>query len=223
LRQIEANPPLGTYGELLLADDAQTPLYIRELAWSPLPAQADQLLYAALDITGYAIHRVTAGSHDRGEVLVHNDSWGQILGLAWLPDGSGFVYSMSEDYQSRSNLFEYNFASGQIARLTDFSDEHVGYPSLSPSGQEIVFVRSSGLQDAPVDLWIMHRDGTGMRRLVENGHLPAWSLRQPLLPIDTATPTSTPSATTTPPSSGPSPTPTVSGIDNRLYLPVTVR
>jgi TolB protein len=218
LRQIESNSPLGAYGESLLADGARTPLYISDLAWSPQPALADQLLYKALDFSGSGIYSVTAGSHDRGELLVSIGALDSFLGLAWLPDGSGFVYALTEDYEQKSNLFEYNFASRQVTRLTNFTDEYVGHPSVSPSGQEIVFVRSPGLQDAPVDLWVMSRNGTEMRRLVENGHLPAWSLRQPQMPTVTPTPS-------TSPTSEPSPTPTatVSGTDQTLYLPLTVR
>jgi TolB protein len=185
LRQIDANPPLGTYGGPLLADDAEMPLYINDLAWSPRPAQADQLLYDTLDVSGSGIYRVTEGSHDRGELLVTNETYESSLGLTWLPDGSGFVFARTEGYGGRSNLFEYNFAADEVTRLTDFTDEFVGYPSLSPSGQEIAFVRSTALEGAPVDLWVMQRDGSGMHLLVENGHLPAWSLHQPQMPSAT--------------------------------------
>jgi hypothetical protein len=243
LRQIEAGPPPGLYGEPLLAGDAQTPLYISNLAWSPQPALADQLLYEGLDIGGTGIYSVTAGSQDRGELVLPLGYWDDLLGLAWLPDGSGFVYAMTEDYNVRSNLFEYNFASGQVARLTDFTDEYVGYPSVSPGGQQIVFVRSSGLQGAATDLWVVNRDGSGLRLLVENGHLPTWSLQAPVMPTNTPMPSSTPTATLaitprpadtitptpttspTSPTSGPLPAPTATpwATDDKLYLPVSIR
>jgi hypothetical protein len=221
LRQIEANPLPGVYGEPLLAEEAETPLYLHHLAWSPLPAQADQLLYAAQEFEGSGIYRVTAGSQDRGELLVPTDGiWERVLGLAWLPDGSGFVYAITEDYEVRSNLFEYNFASGQVKRLTDFAGDYAGYPSVSPNGQQIVFARTSDLQGAQVDLWAMNRDGGGLRLLVEDGSVPSWSLHAPVTPTSTPTPPSSPTPTAT---VTPTPTETVPGSVERLYLPITIR
>jgi Tol biopolymer transport system component len=253
LRQIEAGPPPGLYGEPLLAEEAETPLYINHLAWSPQPALADQLLYQAEEYGAAGIYRVTAGSQDPGELVLPLGTWDRVLGLAWLPDGSGFVYAMTEDYDVRSNLFAYNFASGQVTRLTDFAGEYAGYPSLSPDGQQIAFARTSDLQGAQVDLWVMNRDGSGLRLLVEDGSVPSWSLQAPVMPTSTPTPatppipTSTtlptnappPTATVTPPPVTVTATPrpvasltpepisspiaTVTGSDEILYLPVTIR
>jgi Tol biopolymer transport system component len=240
LRQIDANPPPGVYGESLLAEEAETPLYLNHLAWSPLPAQADQLLYVAEEYGAAGIYRVTAGSQDQGELVLPLGSWDRVLGLAWLPDGAGFVYAMMEDYDVRSNLFVYNFASGQSTRLTDFADEYAGYPSVSPSGQQIAFARTTNLSGAQTDLWVVNRDGSGLRLLVENGSAPTWSLRAPVMPVSTPTPpssptptatngpSSTPIVTVTPspitsPTPQPSPIATVTGGDKTLFLPVSIR
>jgi hypothetical protein len=151
---------------------------------------------------------------------------------------------MMEDYDVRSNLFAYDFASGQVTPLTDFADEYAGYPSLSPSGQQIVFARTTDLSGAQVDLWVMNRDGSGLRLLVEDGSVPTWSMRAPVMPATTPTPPSSPSATpTTLPTNAPPPTPivtvtptpitsptpqpspiaTVTGGDEKHYLPVSIR
>lgn len=84
--------------------------------------------------------------------------------LAWLPAGSGFVYS---------------FTSRQSTRLTNFSSDFAGQLSVSPDGQSIVFERSTSTDDqAPTDFWLVNRDGSGQRLVVRNAARPAWSPRK---------------------------------------------
>jgi TolB protein len=102
-----------------------------------------------------------------------------IRGLAWLPDGSGFVYAV-EEYENYevacANIFEYTFASKQIKRLTNFDTQYAGQLSVSPDSKQIVFDRSTAKDDTgTTDVWIMNRDGSGQRLLVSNGYAPAWS------------------------------------------------
>ncbi len=112
-----------------------------------------------------------------------------VLGLAWLPDGSGFLYSKTEQFNDIANLYEYSFVSGQSTRLTDFNQGWTRGMSISPDGGQIVFERqTSGAwtdADPSSDLWIMNRDGSGQQLFVQNGRSPAWSLHPlpaPLLP-----------------------------------------
>lgn len=59
----------------------------------------------------------------------------------WFPDGTGFVY-VKEPY-AKGNLFSYNFASSQSSQWSYFTNQMMFSPSLSPSGQYIVFYTAS--------------------------------------------------------------------------------
>jgi Tol biopolymer transport system component len=105
------------------------------------------------------------------------------LGLTWLPDGSGFLYSAMEKdpdtLETFGNIFEFKFATQQSVRLTSFTS---GFPrelTVSPDGQRVAFeYQATGDWsdlNPPIDLWMMNRDGSGATLFVENGHAPAWS------------------------------------------------
>jgi hypothetical protein len=181
LYAIGPNPaPLEDGDKLVSADWSALPDFVDLLAWGPTPARAKQLLYVgneAFDSEG--IYLLSEGSADHGQRLVSYAVNETVRGLAWLPDGSGFVYSVieTEFYEpKRANLFEYNFASGQVRRLTDFSAEYAGQLSVAPDGQQVVFERAA-TQDGPSDLWVIRRDSGQMRLLVRNGARPSWSQR----------------------------------------------
>lgn len=183
LKQIPAQPaPLQPGAALIAASGAQLPDFANLLAWGPAPARANQLLYAAyeaFDHTG--IYLVDEGSGGAGTPLVTYDATtfvSFIRGLAWLPDGSGFVFSRLEDdfYTPVSaNLYLYTFAAGAATPLTAFDDSFAGQLSVSPDGQTVVFERSSAHDgSAPTDLWTINRNGSGLQLLVEDGRAPAW-------------------------------------------------
>jgi hypothetical protein len=101
LYQIEANPGLLELGEPLLNGQSSA-LFVDNLAWSPVAATANQLLYAgsgfAQDLSEVGVFRIYEGNPGPGEVLVSpSEVWHTVTGLAWLPDGSGFIFAMSED------------------------------------------------------------------------------------------------------------------------------
>lgn len=184
VRQIASNPGPLDFGEELQTDSSQMPDFASLLAWGPI-SRADELLYAgniAYDSEG--IYLLTEGSATAGERLVAYESFEAVLGLAWLPDGSGFVYSVTEgDYFGEdrgANLFAYDFASRQATRITNFSGEFAGMLGVSSDGQSIVFERAAEMEELGYalvnpDLWIVGRDGRGLRLLVENARAPAWS------------------------------------------------
>lgn len=184
LEQLPLAPaPLQPGTPLIGVGSGELPDFVDHLVWGPTPARANQLLYAgyeAFDTTG--IYLVSEGSGAAGEALVSYDAStfvAFIRGLAWLPDGSGFVFSLLEDefYMPVSaNLYEYNFASGQVTSMTNFNNTFAGQLTVSSDGQAIVFERSSASDgSAPTDLWVINRDGSGLRLLVENGRAPAWN------------------------------------------------
>ncbi len=119
-----ANTTPGAIGSKLLNLSGTMPLGTKYLRWAPTAARANQLLYSAWALgQGTAIFLVQEGSTTPGQVIVPVDTGNgeTVLGLAWLPDGSGFLYSKTEQFNDIANLYEYRFASGQSTRLTDFN------------------------------------------------------------------------------------------------------
>jgi hypothetical protein len=217
IRQIDANPLPPALGEPLLSVGAGVSS-IDVVAWSPVASMANQLLYAGrFDEDGASlrgIYRMEEGSQGEGEKLVTAESWESILDLAWLPDGSGFLYAMTENYDDNADIYEYNFASRKTTRLTRLNGEFARHVSVSPDGQQIVFERATALwygswEEPQVDLWIMDRSGANLRLLVKGGRAPAWS----------------PGPIQNPQPGAPAPTPTPGGSPGgqHLYLPLLWR
>lgn len=190
--QIESNPQPLEMGNPLLSGPANA-TFVDLLAWSPVAATANQLLYAGSyggpDGERSGVFRIAAGVPDPGEILVSTaETWDKITGLAWLPDGTGFIFAMSEDSFSlseKADIYEYRFATGMATRLTNFTAEFARQLTVSPDGQRIVFERATALEewdDPEVDLWIMNRDGSGLQLLVRDGRAPAWSPGDPQSP-----------------------------------------
>jgi TolB protein len=174
---ITADPDPLEFGRRLI-NPTTGPNFVEYMAYGPTPARANQILYQGYDVSGGdTIYLVTEGSTSAGERLVNSVS-GSFRGLAWLPDGSGFVYSLEEyeDYEiARSNLHEYTFATRQSKRLTNFPSTFAGQMSVSPDGTTIVFEQAASKEgNAPTDLWLVNRDGSNARLLIPNGSAPAW-------------------------------------------------
>lgn len=181
--RIAPRPAPLSMGERQLPEEAVTD-FVDLLAWGPAPGRAGQLLYAGNEAFGSeAVYLVPEGGAERGDPLVSYEVYEQIRGLAWLPDGSGFAYSVveTENFEAaRANLFLYSFASGRATRLTDFAGEYAGQLSVSPDGRQVVFERAATADDgAPTDLWLVGTDGGGLRLLARNAARPAWSQRAP--------------------------------------------
>ncbi|HEX7004319.1 MAG TPA: hypothetical protein VF168_09045 [Trueperaceae bacterium] len=177
------------FGTALLAEDAILPGYTDHLSWGPTPETADSMLYFGSDsFDGVAaIYLVEKGSTSAGDpILTLNDSFEQVLDLAWLPDGSGFVFSLTDgvydDATGHSDLYRYRFGDANAVALTDLSTsaEFAGRFSLSPDGQQIAFELATDISDSGFDLvdpdiWILDVDSGTAELLVEDARAPAWS------------------------------------------------
>jgi hypothetical protein len=187
ISQIPANPPYGSIGVDLPAVEKASPKLV---AWGPTPATKDQYLYSSgmhvlKDNVG-GIYLNTVGDASGGTQLVLiPDYSGQILyDIEWLPDGSGFLFALEftqfppDPVGMYSDIFEYNFASQVITRLTSLRyDSDAGGAqglSISPDGQQIVFERAVYPLDSTSSLWIMNRDGSNMHKLADDAGRPAW-------------------------------------------------
>lgn len=158
-----------------------------------------------------------------------------VAGLAWLPDGSGFLFSRYESrftakgIETVSAIYRYRFADQQMTMLYEAPDRAIGRLDVSPDGSQIVFEQSDQFDETtenywleplllcPCQIWLVNSDGTDAHLLVSDGRAPVWS-PAPLSggPPPTPTPTVTPTATPIPPVD-PGSAQTV------LYLPVVQR
>jgi TolB protein len=173
------NVPFGMVDEPILTADDISPCSV---AWGPAAATANQVIFLAypnLGMDGATFYHTTEGTAaSSGTRLFSLGSTVLLLWYDWLPNGEGFLFVRTTKFANTSfveaNLFEYNFASGEITQLTNLSDEFVRSFSVSPDGQSIVIERAPSLESSTSDLWLMNRDGSNLRLLVANGAAPAW-------------------------------------------------
>ncbi len=183
ISQIPANPPYGSIGvDLPVIQEASPSL----VAWGPTPATKDQYLYNTgmnifkEDVGGIYLNTVGDTSGGTQLVLVPDYSGQYIHDVEWLPDGSGFLFSLQwVPLDICSDIFEYNFATQEITRLTpalwdESSDGGARGLSISPDGQRIVFERAVYPLDTNGSLWIMNRDGSDLHKLADDAGRPAW-------------------------------------------------
>jgi hypothetical protein len=158
----------------------------RRLAWGPTEATAHLLLYTTMGVFDDGGVWLTSEGGGAGDRIVATMELGYgefVHDVAWLPDGSGFVFSgflFPEDdpfdYDNAGNVYHYDFASSQRTQITSFADEYVGALTVAPDGVHLVFELGAELaSEAPPELWIVRLDGTGLRRLADYGRAPAWS------------------------------------------------
>ncbi|MEX2536978.1 MAG: hypothetical protein WD273_15380 [Trueperaceae bacterium] len=176
---IQEFPDLLELGDqLVTAEDM--PNIIMHLNWNPAEEWADELIYVGWNYSTNSIYWVQEGTTDTpGTPLLDFASYEEVLGLAWLPDGNGFVFSVLEEFGEISNLWRYSFDTETATRITSFTEGFAGDLSVSPDGNEIVFERGTetdlGWDFIDSELWIVGRDGGNLRMLVENAAKPDWS------------------------------------------------
>jgi hypothetical protein len=182
--ELPRQPSALSFGSDLMSDAADFPLFVDLLVRGPTVDTANDILYAGTDsFESTGIYLVSDGSSGPGEQLVTYEATESILGLAWLRDGSGFYYSVTEgDYYSEersANVFFYDFAVGSPERVTDLVGEFIGPLSVAGDGGSIVFERAAALVDSSYDLldpdlWLLDGEGV-MTLLVADARAPAWS------------------------------------------------
>lgn len=182
VQQIGAMPHPGARGEPLLDPEVFGP--VCAIDWAPTPNLPEPLL--VVDMRDYTesgqthILRVREGARERPAPVTTFDRYVRVMDIRWLPDGSGFLVARQDDLLDEDvNLYEYTFASGQLTKRTDLEGEHVRHFSISPDGASVVLERLRGnisdIATLPADLWVVDRDGSGMRLLVRNAAYPSWN------------------------------------------------
>jgi hypothetical protein len=126
-----------------------------DLAWSPAQANENELLYRRSTFdTNSGFYLTTVGGGVGALKASDRLAFGAAVYAtqAWLPDGSGFVYTL-DNY-----LYEYTLASSRIITLATFYNEYVDNPSVSPDGNYVVFERmTTGISPIQYDLWVLNR------------------------------------------------------------------
>lgn len=89
---------------------------------------------------------------------------------AWSPDGTTIAYSSRESGRFQIRLLDV--ATGRSVTITDGRANHEG-PSWSPDGEALAI---SSDRDGKYDVWIMRKDGKGLRRVSTRGsnRFPFW-------------------------------------------------
>lgn len=234
LWQISNNAPVTTMGNRVL-DYGQ---YVSEgrLFWvapGRSPSTANQLLAGVYDAYTFVF---TAPLDDPGQRQFLDlgtcpATLCTVVGLAWLPDGSGFLFSRFEKGRngSTSAIYRYTFADQTIDEIFRITNQIIGRLDASPDGSSIVFERDDQLDETldyfwlkplllcPCQLWIVEIDGSNARMVVSDGRAPAWS---PVAIPDQATPTPT---STPPPTPTSSATPVGQPTQATAYLPLIAR
>jgi WD40 repeat protein len=120
-------------------------------------------------------------------------AWCHIFGIAWLPDGSGFLFSRHERPAAGQNfsgaLYRYDIMTRRTKEIMRLSNELIGRLSVSPDGKQVAFERSAALDDAypiaytplhgsrllcPCSIWVAGIEGSSPHRIVADGRAPAW-------------------------------------------------
>lgn len=165
------------------------------LTWGPTPAQANQFLYEGWqDSDTIFLGNASTASSQLIMTIDPLRIGKTLLGLAWLPDGSGFLYSVTEmvNYVDKADLFVYSFATKQSTRLTNLPYGFIRRITVSPDGQMVVIeYQESGYwyEENPVtDLWMIDLYEGEAFLLAENSRAPAWSPTDLPEPPDPPTP-----------------------------------
>jgi TolB protein len=174
ISQIPALPKYGSIGrDLPVVADASPGL----VAWGPTPDTNDRYLYRSgydiLDEERGGIYLNTVGDASGGTKLLPTYRAELVRDIEWLPDASGFLFTqMYVPLGIVTDVFEYSFATEQVKQLTDLKDDSARGLSISPDGRQVAFEREG--TDATSSLWIMNRDGSGLRKLADDAGRPAW-------------------------------------------------
>ena len=83
----------------------------------------------------------------------------------WSPDGRQVVFRLQDEHGKGLRIVDVQ--TGRITVLTDGNGNHDNFPAWSPKGDEITF--SSDREDGDWEIYTMHPDGTGVRRIT---HIP---------------------------------------------------
>jgi hypothetical protein len=188
------SPAIGANGQLINFDFDIAGL---AMVWAPTPELKDYFLYFG-SVTGgqYGVKEsILLGNINdtTGVELIDidpNEDGNYLLGLNWLPDGSGFLYSLKRSYMDMdtyiwydvANLYVYFFATGESTQLTEVpNNTYTRDMTVSSDGSKILFeYQYSGdwiNANPPIDLYMMNLNTGDVSLFVEDARTPVWSLQ----------------------------------------------
>lgn len=135
-------------------------------AWSP---DGTQLVFTSIRSDLADIFIVDADGSNLRNLTQTEDIYE--MSPSWSPDGTQIVYEASEN--GWSDIILINEDGSNAINLTNTSDISDGFPSWSPDGMQIVFhsdrdAEQRGFDMGVLELYIMNRDGTNIRRITDN-------------------------------------------------------
>jgi Tol biopolymer transport system component len=110
-----------------------------------------------MNADGSDVRRLTRGAFDGGGV--------------WSPDGREIAFSRQNDVDDPSrDIWVVAAVGGAPRQLTRTADSYDASPAWSPDGTRIAFtrLRAASEFDGSAAVWIMNRDGTGLREVVRH-------------------------------------------------------
>jgi TolB protein len=149
-------------------------------AWSP---DGTQIAFAGYPRTGsdtsFRREPIYLVSSDGGDLHRVSRTAAEIVGMSWTPDGTHMAaaaFGASDAGVTRDRIVSLDTRTGEERTLaeTDAQNGLDAYPAWSPDGRLIASTR----YDRPIattSLWTMNADGSGQRKLVDDGANPSWS------------------------------------------------
>lgn len=185
LYSIAADPPINSFGDDVFnfPERPDQISFFNGIVFSPLASEPNKFLYLLEEKTEnlfediFQVYLGELGDTELSAPLVNGSADNWVLDLSWLPDGSGFLLTVATGFLENSTIYKYDFNDGLSEFLT-IEGTRIGNLSFSPDGEYIVFDRVTGFgeffEELGRDIWIMRKDGSGQRLLIENAEAPSW-------------------------------------------------
>jgi Tol biopolymer transport system component/DNA-binding winged helix-turn-helix (wHTH) protein len=120
-------------------------------------AEASESVSASLGVTSFDLE-------SGAETRVTQPRWVGVSQLAWLPDGSGFVLSASEQELSPAQIWTLSFPAGEVRRVTNDLNTYLG-ASLTADGSALVTVQT----DRVPNIWVAPAGDASRARQLTTG------------------------------------------------------
>ncbi len=179
---IADQPSPGKIGEPLINANGVTPCV---MAWGSTASRFNQIVYFTPN-DNPGIYWTMEGSSDAGILLVGTNNYDRVFDIQFLPDGSGIIYTISDNWADSANIYRYDFDSDTVTKLTFYTNQFARDFEISPDGQTIIYELADPTWGAPYggasDLWTMRIDGSNPQLFKAGGAHPSWSINAVQLP-----------------------------------------